>query len=379
MPRRGENIRKRKDGRWEGRFIRGRSDMGKALYSSVYGKTYAEVKRKLIMAQSSADKPMESKKPSTCFGELMFAWLDERKPSLRPQTYTRYIQLIERHLNESLGLQSVDKLRAKSINVFLIQKQNDGRVDRQGGLSASSVRLMAYIITATLEYAALQGMSINLNGSIHKPAQTKFVRQALTCREQMQLESFLVRELDQTKLGVLLSLRMGLRIGEICGLRWEDVDMQERLLFVRQSVQRITNHQIVEAGTKTVLVAGMLKTANACRVIPIPTDIANILTAYKDPYAAGYVFHSGQHGFLDPRTCQTRFHRYLQQSGLRDMNFHMLRHTFATRCVESGMDVKTLSELLGHANVSTTLGVYVHSSLDQKRTQLERVSTIRGQ
>jgi len=219
MPRRGENIRKRKDGRWEGRFIHGHSDTGKALYTSVYGKTYAEVKQKLIIAQSPTNKPPETKQPVTFFGELMLAWLDERKPSLRPQTYTRYIQLIEKHLNESLGQLTVDVLRAKSINAFLSQKQNNGRVDGRGGLSASSVRLMAYIVTATLEYATLQGLSVNLNGSIHKPAQTNSVRQALSCGEQRQLESFLVQDLDGSKLGVLLGLRMGLRIGEICGLR----------------------------------------------------------------------------------------------------------------------------------------------------------------
>jgi len=378
MPRRGENIRKRKDGRWEGRFIRGHAADGKALYTSVYGKTYAEVKQKLISAQNSSGKPVAANRSAVLLGSLMYAWLEDRRPSLRPQTYTRYMQLIEKHLLQTLGQKKVEKLHAKDINEFLNAKHKKGRVDGTGGLSASSVRLMAYIITSTLDYAAMQGQRINLNGTIHRPAQAGCCRQALSKEEQSRLEAFLLQDLDAGQLGVLLSLRLGLRIGEVCGLRWNDIDLREGVLFVRQCVQRITNHQAALGEAKTVLTTGVPKTVNACRMIPIPSDLTMAIASCKGSEPADFVIQGKSQSFLDPRTCQARFHSYLKQSGLRDVNFHMLRHTFATRCIESGMDVKTLSEILGHANISTTLGVYVHSSLEQKRVQIERVGSIRG-
>lgn len=378
MPRRGENIRKRKDGRWEGRYIRGHTGEGKALYTSVYGKTYAQAKQKLISAQSDSGKSIASRKPSSLLGSLMRDWLEDRKPSLRPQTYTRYVQLIDKHLLLTLGQKRIEALNARDINEFLAEKQAHGRADGKGGLSASSVRLMAYIITATLDFAVLQGYRINLNGAIHRPTQAKCCCQALSLEEQSRLETFLLQNLDASHLGILLSLRLGLRIGEVCGLRWVDVDLREGLLFIRQCVQRITNHHAAPGEAKTVLTTGAPKTINACRMIPIPTDLIKAIATCKGLELTDYVIQGKSQDYMDPRTCQSRFHSYLKKCGIRDMNFHMLRHTFATRCIESGMDIKTLSEILGHANVSTTLGVYVHSSLEQKRVQLERVGSIRG-
>jgi integrase len=382
MPRRGENIRKRKDERWEGRYICRRTDDGKAVYASVYGKTYAEVKQKLIDAQQKPDKPIIKRQAVALFDKMLYAWLLDQKSNLRPQSYTRYLQLIDVHLAESLGKQTMETLNAQIINQFLRQKADNGRADGKGGLSAGSIRLLAYIISAALEFAALQGVRIHLNGAIHRPAQSKSNYQAMSNEEQARLETYLLQNMDGTKLGVLISLRMGLRIGEVCGLRWDDIDLHERLLLVRQAAQRLTNHEAGDGAAKTKLTTGAPKTVNACRIIPIPADVAKVIAAYRQtahPNVGGFVIPGSQGRCLDPRTCQSRFHRYLQSCGVRDANYHMLRHAFATRCIESGMDIKTLSELLGHANVSTTLGIYVHSSLEQKRRQMERMGPVSGQ
>ena len=183
----------------------------------------------------------------------------------------------------------------------------------------------------------------------------------------------MLRDMDETKLGVYISLYTGLRIGEICALSWEDIDLSNGLLYVRHTLSRVLCEE--NGKRRTVLIIDQPKTQSSLRKIPINSDLLRILNEMYPKAESRYVV-SNQASFVSPRTYEYRYCKILQESGIHHINYHALRHTFATRCIEVGVDIKSLSEILGHSNVSITLNTYVHSSMDLKRSQLEKLTAI---
>lgn len=173
-------------------------------------------------------------------------------------------------------------------------------------------------------------------------------------------------------MGVLLSLRAGLRIGEVCALSWEDVDLSKEVIHIRHTVARVDS---TEAGRKTKLILDAPKTASSERYIPICSDLLTVLKRIRSGGSSGFVV-SGSEYFVSPRTFEYRYHTLLKAAKVSSVNFHCLRHTFATRCIEVGVDVKSLSEILGHSSVSITMDTYVHSSIELKRAQIEKLRSL---
>lgn len=180
----------------------------------------------------------------------------------------------------------------------------------------------------------------------------------------------LLSTLDETAIGILISLHTGLRIGEVCALRWADIDLTNNILMVRSTVTRVYDHN--RSGTATKYVIGSPKTDTSLRNIPLPLSLRTYLSQLSATARSEFVI-SKNGTFTLPRTYENRFHRILQQTISRPVHYHTLRHTFATRCIESGMDMKTLSELLGHASITVTMNLYMHSSLEFKRMQMENM------
>lgn len=292
------------------------------------------------------------------------AWVGQKAP-----TRQRYDFLIERHILPALGGYMLKELTPETLNTFIDQKLYRGRLDGCGTLSPAYVRSMAIIINAALAFAA-EEFTLLLPRAVQKPYIEKKEVVVLTISEQKRLESQLLAEPTVTGLGILLSLNTGLRIGEACALPWANIGRDDNILSVTGTVVR----KKTENGSGH-LVIDVPKTPTSLRRIPIPSKLHSILDRMRACSAGDYVL-SGDGTFVSPRTYEYRFHRTLAACGIRSINYHVLRHTFATRCIESGMDVKTLSELLGHANTTTTLNTYVHSSMDRKRIQMERLSTL---
>ena len=181
----------------------------------------------------------------------------------------------------------------------------------------------------------------------------------------------IMRRPDRTGVGVLLTAYTGLRLGELCGLQWQDVDVGAGLLHIQRTVERIA-----QIGGGTCLTVQPPKTENSERWIPIPKEMLRMLkpeTKQPDSYLL-----TGGEIVPDPRAMQYRYKVLLERCGVRYRNFHCLRHSYATRCVERGVDVKSVSELLGHADVRTTLRLYVHSSMDYKRRAVEGIGFLKG-
>lgn len=369
MPRRGENIRKRKDGRWEGRYKNGTKKDGSARYSSVYGKTYSEVKEKLRTKKQVQYPGLCMPYTDMRFSEILQLWINSSRIKNKGATENKYLFMIERHIKPDLGNIRVSKLKASAINTFLDRKFREGRLDGTGGLSPSYIKTLSVIISSALRYAASEGLCMPLGAAVYKPPIPRKDIRILDKSTQKRLEQQLSIDMDETRLGILVALQTGMRIGEICALSWDDIDLYGRVIHIRHTIARVKGE--TGSGKKTQLILDVPKTKSSIRDIPISTVLLPVLYDMKERTGSGYLV-SGKAEFVSTRTFDYRYKKVLEKTEIPPLNFHSLRHTFATRCVEAGMDVKTLSELLGHSNVSITLNTYVHPSLEAKRVQMEK-------
>lgn len=366
MARRGENIRRRKDGRWEARYPDGIKPDGKKRYASVYGDTYREVKEKRLRILKNGNPSSRQKNDEPYFREIAQQWQDVNHIRLKDSTIYRYQYLIDTHILPELGDKPISQVNASYINVFLANKLRAGRMDGKGGLSPAYVRSIMLIIHGIVSFAAEEQLCAPLT-TINKPTIPRKEIAILSTEHQKQLEVTLYHNTDATKIGVLLSLYAGLRIGEVCALSWDDIDLVHRTLHVRHTIMRV---QCEDKGSR--LMVGQPKTSSSLRCVPICSKLNEILNSFPPERQTGFVASSCE-SFVSPRTYEYRYRKLLKQSGVPHVNYHALRHTFATRCIEAGVDVKSLSEILGHSNVSITLNTYVHSSMELKRNQIEKL------
>ena len=265
----------------------------------------------------------------------------------------------------------LSKISTVTVNSFLERKLKSGRIDKSGGLSPSYVRKMASIIQSTLQFAVDEGYCRPLKSTICKPALEKKDLRVLTNDEQEQLETFLYGCIDLVGVGIMISLYAGLRIGEICTLTWEDIDLASGIIHIHHTIARVPCVD-PQKDAKTSLIVDTPKTKASLRDIPISSLLKEQLAAVKKSSSSGFILTESQ-AFVSPRTYEYRFHQLLDNCGIDQVNYHTLRHTFITRCIEAGVDVKSLSEMLGHASVAIILNTYVHPSMDLKRLQLEKL------
>lgn len=372
MPKRGDNIHKRKDGRWEGRYKKGRAADGSLLYGSVYGKTYKEAKEKLASVALQPTNWTDSGRSGKTFGDVLNLWMDNNRLRLKGGTINKYQSLIDTHILSGLGSVKIADLSSVQINRFLESKIVKGRIDGAGGLSPSYVRSIMLVINAAMKYAVNEQLCPPLRSPICKPSVEKIELSILSLEEQKRLEAALLDSFEGIRIGIYLSLHTGLRIGEVCALAWEDIDLAQKVIHIRHTIARIRENN---SSRSTVLIVDAPKTRASKRDIPISSAVLPVLQKLKSLSGGGFLL-TGTGDFVKPRTLEYRFHKILEDCGIASVNYHTLRHTFATRCIEAGVDIKSLSEILGHGNVSITLNTYVHSSLEMKRSQLEKLAAL---
>lgn len=362
MAKRGNNIYKRKDGRYEGRVAVGYREDGKIHYKSVYARTLAEVKQKM----SETYSVIQDKQPSAVkltFSDAAQQWLLSAKLRVKTSSYANYQNIIRNHLMPELGGIYMMNLTTAGMNDFIFKKLKSGRLNGKGGLSAKTVRDIMTVFRSISSYAAREYNIREVYFTMPKTEQKKI--DVLNIGERNHLVSYLKENLSRTNAAILLGLFTGLRVGELCGLQWKNIDLKNSIIFVSKTVQRINL-----SGSSKVIV-GTPKSRNSVRSIPIPEFMTEILSKVKGN-ADTYLI-TGTSKPAEPRTMQNRFHKIIKNCGLRNINFHILRHTYATVCIEHGFDPKTLSELLGHADASITLNRYVHSSMQLKQDYVSRL------
>lgn len=372
MSRKGENIYKRKDGRWEGRFIKGHNVQGKTCYGYVYGRTYSNVRLLLREKQGQISNCTgDSKKASTPYKNVLISWLESQRINIKESTFARYYQIINTRLIPDLGGIVVEKITPKLIEKYIAQLMEKGRIDGKGGLSAKTTSDILTIIKATIEYAKYNDYPIQCNLDKICIKQQKEEMRVLSVEEQQKLTLVLLENTDLIKFGVLLSLYTGIRIGEVCALKWSNLNVEDGILSIKETMQRIkdtSNHSV----SKTKIVFTEPKSKCSIREIPLPSFILSIAKCFQSGNSA-YILTGDKNKYIEPRTMQNHFKSLIRECHICDANYHSLRHTFATRCIEAGFEVKTLSEILGHSNVNITLNRYVHSSLNLKKENMGKI------
>lgn len=367
MSRRGENIYKRKDGRWEGRYKKPESIKGTAKYGYVYGKTYGEVKQKLLDRRSQELTVVEASNPIvSAFEPMAKEWLAAGNPSLKISTWNKYNNLLRLYILPNIGSMGIHEINQQKIleysNKLLL-----------AGLSEKTVSDTISVIRSVLRYSIQRGFSVNFDFQSVRIRQHPKELCVLSFAEQEILTHYLLRNNNEHNIGILVCLFTGLRVGEICALRWSDVSLQNHTIHVQQTMQRVQNPSCEAARTKIIVTTP--KSARSIRTIPIPQILLDVI---KEKYTdgSGYFLTNSEQRFIEPRTMQNHFKTVLKQCNIRTVNYHVLRHTFATRCIEIGFDVKSLSEILGHASVTITMNRYVHPSMKLKQQNMQMLSNL---
>lgn len=307
------------------------------------------------------------------FEHVLAEYLNEHKLEVKASTYARYVEIAERYLIPYLGLKAVAEFCLDDGNDYIRRLANEGR-SGGGGLAPKSVKDIVSLLKLTLKYAERKGYIDKAPVDFTLPKQGRPQIQIFSPNEQSRLEAYVRMPDDTYKFGVYLCLYTGLRLGEICALQWEDVDCASSIISVNKTALRIKNM----GGTdnhKTKVILSSPKTPSSARFIPLPKTLGAQLMKLKAEHSAGescFVL-TGTDKLIEPRNYYERYKGYLRACGLGSFTFHALRHTFATRCIEAGVDPKVLSELLGHSSVQITLDRYVHPSLETKRSCLERL------
>lgn len=375
MPRKGENIYKRKDGRWEGRFIKSRNPQGKAQYGYVYSKTYSGVKRLLLERKTQVlPSRTDTKLPFVSYRDVLISWLELQHLSVKESTFAKYYQAVYTHLIPELGSIPVKDLSSNLFEQYISQLLENGRIDKKGGLSPKSVNDILVIIKSTIEYAKDRDIVSNCSLNNVRIKQSKKEMRVLSIEEQKKLTSVLMNDVNCIKFGVLLSLYTGIRVGEICALKWERIDISLGVLSINETLQRIKDTS-AKADKKTKIIVTSPKSACSIRKIPLPSFLVAIAKSLQTSNSS-FVLTGSSDKIIEPRTMQNHFKALLQECGILEANYHALRHTFATRCIEAGFDIKKLSEILGHSNVNITLNRYVHSSFELKIENMKKLSCL---
>ena len=361
MPKKRANgegsIRKRKDGRWEGRYTAGHDPAtGKQIFKSVLGKTQAEVKEKLKKALMEAGQIDFTKSGKYTVGTWMDEWFENvAKIKVRSSSHQTYRGYIDNHIKPNIGNIPLEKLTTMDLQKLYRTLLTKGRVERieaekqPSGLSAKTVRNINQVISSALDLAVAQ--KIILSNPTDACELPKVEHREMQTIPEEQLQAFLA---EAKATGVYemyyIELATGLRRGELLGLKWQDIDWKNGIIKVRRQIARVDG-QIVEAP---------LKTKNSYRTVTISPQAIEVLKQQKAKNHDQYVFPSPNGGPISPDSVNNMLKRVLARAGIPKVRFHDLRHTFATIALQNGVDIKTVSGMLGHFSAGFTLDTYAH-------------------
>lgn len=364
----GENIFKRKDGRWEARYIRARDISGKIIYGFCYGRTYREAKEKVIKCKTEVcgggvpQKAHEQPPFSFYCGE----WLRLRAPKIRESTYIKYESVLKKHIEPHLG-----GFKPCEITTEIITEFTD-TLSFAEGLSPKSVHDILVILHGIIKYSSAEFPDTFNKTEINYPKKERKEMRVLSPAEQKLFVDYLLTNTDPCKFGLLLALFTGIRIGELCALKWDNISLNDKTVRIDSTMQRLRDTDCRNEN-KTKVIIGRPKSDTSARTIPMTENLTNLCRQMLPDSGSAYVL-TGTADYMEPRALQYRVGKYTRDCGLSGVHCHTLRHTFATRAVEVGFEIKSLSEILGHANTAITLERYVHSSMELKRANMNKLA-----
>lgn len=361
MNNKKQNIYLRKDGRWEGRYRKGRKPNGRIHYGYIYRKTYSDVVVALQLLQKDTEHP--STGPDLKFSEWVPVWLERVKPTVKLSTYAHYQYKMTQYILPFFKHHYIGQLDELILYDFLAYLEAQR-------LKASSIRSIIQVVKQCLRPAFRQlNKTMDPFEFVLLPKLSATKSTALTRQEQLRLEKTLEDVPLSESLPVLLALHTGMRIGEIAALQWKDIAFDQRILSVHHTYQRVPLPN--DSRKQTTLVLGKAKTDTACRRIPMTTKVWEALHTYAQETDTRFVCE--RHGRpQEPRALSRGYKRIAKRAALTDSRFHQLRHTFATRCMEAQGDIASISALLGHRSTQMTLDVYSHTQIEQQQLTIQK-------
>lgn len=352
-----------------GRTILKREARRKTRYGYVFGKTYEETEQKLEAALESAHALGSS---VTSFENIASEWLRQQQPELKASSYSKYANMLRLYPNPRFGNAAIPDISRNEVQQFSRDMLLTGGT-AETGLAPKTVNSVISILKNVLDYASKELGFQTADIKDVSVREQKKPMQVFSRAEQSILSRYLCNNPSPCNIGILLCLYTGMRIGEICALKWGDILLDEQCLFVHQTMQRVQMNG--DKSKKTKVLIGPPKSECSIRKIPIPSEMLQLLGRVKRQNEA-FLLTGMIHSYIEPRCMENRFKAVIDECGVSKLNFHALRHTFATRCIELGFDIKSLSEILGHANVNITLNRYVHPSMDLKQANMNRLSVL---
>lgn len=294
-------------------------------------------------------------------------WLEAKKNYVKKSTYASYRTIIINHLIPTFGDCLLVSINYQRIQKAVIEWGKNGRLDRKKGLSVKTIKDIVVVLKMCLRDAGLDERQISGKSGILYPYNENIKDQKVFVLSEQSFQSYIqaiLKDLVPETLGFMLCLYTGMRIGEICALKWEDIDMEEKLIYVTKTIQRIYIKNQNRKGNSQIVITTP-KSRQSVRSIPISDTIFGLLKQCQKNKNIYVV--TGLTKYIEPRLYRKHYQKFVVDHSLEYIKFHGLRHTFATRCIEAGADYKIVSELLGHASVNLTLNLYVHPSMEAKR------------
>ena len=304
------------------------------------------------------------------YEEWLDIWLEGERPFIKESTYATYTNIIENYLKPVLGKKKISSITNEDLQNFILLELNADKKNLKKGLAIKTVKDMMVLAKNTLNTAIERKLIPFQNFQYKFPSSSaKLYLKTFTNSEQKILFNYLISHQNPKNLGLLLCLQAGLRLGEICGLQWKDIDLEKRTLIISRTLQRIYIKKKNISYSKTII--STPKTKHSNRLIPLSDDFINLITSFQKDKE--YFFITSSSNYLEPHRYRYYYQKLLHLLNLPKLTFHSLRHTFATQSIELGIDYKTVSEILGHSSINTTLNLYVHPKTEHKRKCLDLV------
>lgn len=295
--------------------------------------------------------------------EVITLWKVDKKQYVKKSSFSAYTLLIENHLQPVFGDQFV--IEEADVQSFVFQKL-------ESGLSHKTIKDILIVLKMILKFGAKHKCLDYTPFDIQFPTERKKHNiEVLSRADQKKIMSYIQEHFTFRNLGVYICLSAGMRIGEVCALTWQDIDTDNGVISVNRTIQRI--YVIEEGNRRTELILDTPKTKNSIREIPISKDLLKILKPFKKIVNPSFFVLTNDAKPTEPRTYRSYYKNLMKELNMPELKFHGLRHSFATRCIESNCDYKTVSVLLGHSNISTTLNLYVHPNMEQKKKAIEQM------
>lgn len=295
--------------------------------------------------------------------EIIELWKRDKKQYVKKSSFSAYTLLIENHLLPIFG--DNWEIEETDVQNFVLKKL-------EAGLGHKTIKDILIVLKMILKFGAKNKWFDYIPFDIQFPTEReKHSLEVLTKSDQKKIMNYIQEHFTFRNLGVYICLSAGMRIGEVCALTWDDIDTDNGIISVNQTIQRI--YVIEEGVRRTELILDTPKTKNSIREIPISKDLLRILKPFKKIVNPSFFVLTNDAKPTEPRTYRSYYKNLMKELKMPDLKFHGLRHSFATRCIESNCDYKTVSVLLGHSNISTTLNLYVHPNMEQKKKAIEQM------